>query len=90
MVPVTEMITGVDLVRDMISVANGDVLPYKQDEIIKQGHAIECRIYAEDPENGFIPSPGVITVHEPPTGRNVRVVSVTGCSTCSLVFISRK
>ncbi len=71
--PVTEMITGVDLVRDMISVANGDELPYKQDEIIKQGHAIECRIYAEDPENGFIPSPGVITVHEPPTGRNVRV-----------------
>lgn len=71
--PVTELITGVDLVRDMISVANGDTLPYTQEEIVRRGHAIECRIYAEDPENQFMPSPGTITVHEPPTGRNVRV-----------------
>lgn len=71
--PVTELITGVDIVRDMISVANSDTLSYTQDEIVKRGHAIECRIYAEDPENNFMPSPGTITVHEPPTGRNVRV-----------------
>ncbi len=71
--PVTELITGVDIVRDMISVASGNQLPYKQEEIERRGHAIECRIYAEDPENNFMPSPGTITVHEPPTGRNVRV-----------------
>ena len=71
--PVTELITRVDLVRDMILVANGDTLPYKQEDIAMLGNAIECRIYAEDPENDFIPSPGTITVHEPPTGRNVRI-----------------
>ena len=71
--PVTELITGVDIVRDMISVANGDALSFTQNEVVRHGHAIECRIYAEDPENNFMPCPGVITVHEPPTGRNVRV-----------------
>ncbi len=71
--PVTEMITGVDIVRDMISIAAGEPLSYKQEEVECRGHAIECRIYAEDPENNFMPSPGLITVHEPPTGRNVRI-----------------
>lgn len=71
--PVTELITGMDIARDMISIANGDPLPFTQEDIQRRGHAIECRVYAEDPENGFIPSPGKITVHEPPTGRNVRI-----------------
>ena len=58
--PVTEECTGVDLVRDMITVAAGNPLPYKQEDIKFSGAAIECRIYAEDPENNFMPSTGVI------------------------------
>ena len=73
--PVTEECTGVDLVRDMITVAAGNPLPYKQDDIKFSGAAIECRIYAEDPENNFMPSPGVITVREAPEGRNLRLDS---------------
>ena len=73
--PVTEECTGVDLVRDMITVAAGNPLPYKQDDIEFSGAAIECRIYAEDPENNFMPSPGVITVREAPEGRNLRLDS---------------
>jgi len=73
--PVTEECTGVDLVRDMILVAAGSPLPYKQEEIEFRGAAIECRIYAEDPENNFMPSPGVIRVREAPEGRNVRLDS---------------
>ncbi len=73
--PVTEECTGVDLVRDMILVASGNPLPYKQEDIEFQGAAIECRIYAEDPENNFMPSPGTIRVLEAPEGRNVRLDS---------------
>jgi len=73
--PVTEECTGVDLVRDMILVAGGSPLPYKQEEIEFRGAAIECRIYAEDPENNFMPSPGIIRVREAPEGRNVRLDS---------------
>ena len=73
--PVTEECTGVDLVRDMILVAAGNVLPYKQEEVEFRGAAIECRVYAEDPENNFMPSPGVIRVREAPEGRNVRLDS---------------
>ena len=73
--PVTELCTGVDIVRDMISIAAGDTLPYTQSAIDHRGAAIECRIYAEDPENDFMPSPGLITLHETPEGRNVRVDS---------------
>ena len=73
--PVTEECTGVDLVRDMIMVAAGNPLPYKQEDIKFSGAAIECRIYAEDPENNFMPSPGVITVREAPEGRNLRLDS---------------
>lgn len=78
--PVTEICTGADLVRDMITVAAGEKLPYTQAEIEHRGAAIECRISAEDPENNFMPSPGLITVHDTPEGRNVRVDSgaVTG------------
>ena len=72
---VTEECTGVDLVRDMILVAAGNPLPYKQEDIEFRGAAIECRIYAEDPENNFMPSPGVIKVREAPEGRNVRLDS---------------
>jgi len=73
--PVTEACTGVDLVRDMILVASGSPLPYKQEEIEFRGAAIECRIYAEDPENNFMPSPGIIRVREAPEGRNLRLDS---------------
>ncbi|MCC8172404.1 MAG: acetyl-CoA carboxylase biotin carboxylase subunit [Parabacteroides sp.] len=73
--PVTEATTGVDLVRDMIMVAAGNRLPYKQEDIEFRGAAIECRIYAEDPENNFMPSPGVIQVREAPEGRNIRLDS---------------
>ncbi|MDR0940304.1 MAG: acetyl-CoA carboxylase biotin carboxylase subunit [Mediterranea sp.] len=73
--PVTEECTGVDLVRDMILVAEGNPLPYKQEDIRFNGAAIECRVYAEDPQNNFMPSPGVITVREAPEGRNVRLDS---------------
>lgn len=73
--PVSELITGIDIVREMILVAEGKPLSYTQDEIKKNGHAIECRIYAEDPSNNFAPSPGVITVYETPEGPNVRVES---------------
>ncbi|MDR0453817.1 MAG: acetyl-CoA carboxylase biotin carboxylase subunit [Deferribacteraceae bacterium] len=73
--PVTELCTGVDIVRDMIQIAAGKDLPYTQDALIHRGAAIECRIYAEDPENNFMPSPGLITVHEIPEGRNVRIDS---------------
>lgn len=73
--PVTEACTGVDLVRDMILVASGNRLPYKQEDIEFRGAAIECRIYAEDPANNFMPSPGVIKVREAPEGRNVRLDS---------------
>jgi len=72
---ITETVTGVNIVWEMIKVANGDTLTYKQEEIKRHGCAIECRIYAEDPDNNFLPSPGLITVYESPEGRNVRVDS---------------
>lgn len=59
--PVTEMVTGLDLVQMQIRVAMGEPLGLKQEEVWLRGHAIECRIYAEDPENHFFPSPGLIT-----------------------------
>lgn len=58
--PVTEMVTGLDLVRLQIMVAQGDVLPFKQEDLKQKGHAIEVRLYAEDPDNGFLPSIGTI------------------------------
>ncbi|KAA3611399.1 MAG: acetyl-CoA carboxylase biotin carboxylase subunit [Calditrichaeota bacterium] len=70
--PVTEMITGLDLVRLQIEVAEGKALPVKQEEIQATGHAIECRIYAEDPKNNFLPFTGKITHLEPPDGPGVR------------------
>jgi acetyl-CoA carboxylase, biotin carboxylase subunit len=73
--PVTEFITGLDLVKEQISVAAGNNLSFKQSDIKINGHAIECRIYAEDPSNNFLPSTGPIIHYFPPSGPGVRVDS---------------
>jgi len=70
--PVTEMITGIDLVRMQLQVAMGEPLGLRQEGIHLRGHAVECRIYAEDPENNFLPSPGLITRLVQPSGPGVR------------------
>ena len=70
--PVTELVTGIDLVREQISVANGAELSFLQKDIAWNTHAIECRVYAEDPENNFLPSPGKITRLRVPQGNGVR------------------
>jgi propionyl-CoA carboxylase alpha chain len=71
--PVTEMISGVDLVALQILVAEGKKLPFEQEDLTVQGHAIECRIYAEDPADNFLPSTGLLKKHRVPTGSGVRV-----------------
>ncbi|MCU1249476.1 MAG: acetyl-CoA carboxylase, biotin carboxylase [Edaphobacter sp.] len=70
--PVTEMVTGLDLVHLQLRVAMGEPLPIRQDDVRLRGHAIECRIYAEDPENNFFPSPGLITRLVQPGGPGIR------------------
>ena len=72
---VTEMVTGFDLVREQILVAAGEPLSMTQAEIHLRGHAIECRINAEDVTKGFLPAPGLITAYEQPSGPGVRVDS---------------
>ena len=71
--PVTEMISGVDLVAAQIRVAEGKELPFRQEDLQMTGAAIECRIYAEDPSNNFLPSTGMLKKHRVPTGDGVRV-----------------
>ncbi len=71
--PVTEMVTGVDLVAAQIRVANGEPLWFAQQDVTMRGAAVECRIYAEDPDNNFLPSPGLITSLREPGGPGVRV-----------------
>ena len=71
--PVTEMVTGIDLIREQIRIAAGEPIRLKQDDIALTGWAIECRVNAEDPENGFSPSPGRIEEYHEPGGRGVRV-----------------
>lgn len=73
--PVTEWVTGVDIVKEQIRVAYGEKLQYKQKEIVNRGHAIECRINAEDPEHNFMPFPGTISKLVLPGGMGVRVDS---------------
>jgi acetyl-CoA carboxylase biotin carboxylase subunit len=70
--PVTELITGMDLVREMVRIAAGESLGYSQKDVTRRGAAIECRIYAEDPATGFLPSPGKITRLRTPAGPGVR------------------
>ncbi len=71
--PVTEMVTGLDLVKLQIRVAAGEPLPFVQEDVTLRGHAIECRIYAEDPDNNFFPSPGKILERSIPTGPGIRL-----------------
>jgi len=71
--PVTEAVTGIDLVKEQIRIASGEKLSHKQDDIRFNGCAIECRINAEDPDNDFMPSPGKITMLDLPGGRGVRI-----------------
>jgi acetyl-CoA carboxylase biotin carboxylase subunit len=73
--PVTEMVTGLDLVKEQIKIAAGEKLRYLQQEINLNGAAIECRIYAEDPDNDFMPSTGLIKTYREPSGPGVRVDS---------------
>jgi acetyl-CoA carboxylase biotin carboxylase subunit len=70
--PVTEMVTGLDLVKLQIGIAAGEKLPFKQSDIVMRGAAVECRIYAEDPKNNFFPSPGKIERLRVPSGPGVR------------------
>lgn len=70
--PITERVVGIDLVKEMIRIAQGDTLWLKQDDLHQDGHAIECRIYAEDPDNNFMPSPGRIAHITEPKGLGVR------------------
>jgi len=71
--PITEWITGMDLVREQIRIAAGEQLGLSQDDVQRQGHAFECRLYAEDPAHGFFPSPGKVLSWHPPAGLGVRI-----------------
>ncbi len=85
--PVTEMITGLDIVKEQIHIATGRPLPYKQEDIKINGHAIEARVYAEDPANNFLPSPGVIHLHQEPEGTGLRIdSSIRKSGTISSMF----
>jgi acetyl-CoA carboxylase biotin carboxylase subunit len=70
--PVTELVTGQDLVKLQIGVARGEELPFRQGQLTQRGHAIECRVYAEDPEAGFLPDPGRILALRAPGGPGIR------------------
>jgi acetyl-CoA carboxylase, biotin carboxylase subunit len=70
--PVTELVTGLDLVREMVRIAEGHPLEFKQEDLVSRGAAIECRVYAEDPASGFLPSPGTIEELVTPAGPGIR------------------
>jgi len=85
--PVTEYITGLDLVAEQIRIAEGEHLQYTQIDMKIHGHAIECRIYAEDPSTNFLPNPGTITFHQIPSGVGVRVdSSITAAGDVSIHY----
>jgi 3-methylcrotonyl-CoA carboxylase alpha subunit len=71
--PVTEMITGIDIVREQINIARGEKLPFSQEEVKINGHAIEARVYAEDPQNDFMPSPGKILFYRSTVDNGLRI-----------------
>jgi len=71
--PVTEMITGIDLVKEQIQIARGEEISFTQEDLQILGHAIELRVYAEDPENNFLPDIGLLTTYQPPSGPGIRV-----------------
>jgi acetyl/propionyl-CoA carboxylase alpha subunit len=71
--PITELVTGIDIAIWQIRIAAGEPLPFSQDEIQQRGHAIECRVYAEDPAHNFLPSIGEIGLYQRPSGPGVRV-----------------
>jgi acetyl-CoA carboxylase, biotin carboxylase subunit len=71
--PVTEMITGIDLVKEQVRIAEGEKLPFKQEDLTIHGHAIELRIYAEDPANNFLPFTGTLQTYQRPQGPGIRV-----------------
>jgi acetyl-CoA carboxylase biotin carboxylase subunit len=73
--PVTEMVTGTDLVRAQLMVAMGQGLPWRQKDLVQHGHAIECRVYAEDPASGFLPQAGPLRLYREPGGPGIRVDS---------------
>ncbi len=79
--PVTEFITGIDMVELQIRIASGESMPLRQEDIKVKGHAIECRVYAEDPSNNFYPAPGPVRYYEEPQGEGIRIdSSITGPS----------
>src|SRR5262249_10327331 len=69
---ITEMVTGLDLVKEQIRVASGERLTFQQKDVMMRGSAIECRVYAEDPDNHFFPSPGTIRLLRTPSGPGIR------------------
>ncbi|MCD4736983.1 MAG: acetyl-CoA carboxylase biotin carboxylase subunit [Bacteroidales bacterium] len=71
--PVTEMVTGIDIVMEQILIAAGNELSIHQEDVFQDGHAIECRIYAEDPSNSFLPSPGDMSLYLEPEGEDIRI-----------------
>ena len=71
--PVTELVTGIDLVEQQIKVARGEKLPFTQEDLSITGHALELRVYAEDPADNFLPSVGTLTEYQKPTGEGVRL-----------------
>ncbi len=73
--PITEEVVGVDLVKEQLRIASGEPLHFRQEELKQRGHAIECRICAEDTENNFMPSPGIIRQLTEPNGIGVRIDS---------------
>ena len=71
--PVTELITGLDLVKEQILIAEGNPIPYKQEDLKIHGHSLEVRVYAEDPKNNFLPDVGTLNVYKRPQGPGIRV-----------------